>query len=137
MRVILVLLALCICFLSYSAQACNRILPWDNTVKMPEDAYFFGLVKTKYIQQYENGALNKAGLQPFMVYFSAPDVDLDKMIIVEGDLEDSTCEDIYLGGIKEVFVLKKEGKLQLLHYMNLNSDLINGLQKKARYAASK
>ena len=49
------------------------------------NAYFIGLVRGAYSQEYPNGRFKEAGIQPFMVYRAAPDLDLNEMIVIKGD----------------------------------------------------
>lgn len=123
-------------FIGSSVQACRSLIqPDENAQKRIDEAYFVGLVRGIYFQQFENGRFKEAGLKPFMVYASSKDIDFSKLIVVSGNGSWTSCDaDVpYKGDLEEVMVIKKEGQLVLTRIDFTTPEFIEKMRQKARY----
>lgn len=136
MRILILIAVFVFCIFASSAQACLSLPLSDvEAKKLTEEAYYIGLVRGEYIEQYPRGALKEVRLKPFAVYVSAPDINLKDMIVLTGDGSSTSCDaDIPKKyEIAEVLIIKQNGQLKLKRTDVLMPDYIHSLRNKMRY----
>lgn len=97
----------------------------EQIQQIVDNAYFAGFVKGVYYQEYPNGTFKEAGVKPFMVYRSDPDLDLTQTIVIRGSSTNNP--DLYeieidcehktprKGEYAEVVLVRENGETKLLY----------------------
>lgn len=121
-------------FCSHSAFASCSLRDEKSVSENTEKAYYIGLVKRVYYQEWPSGSFKEAGLKPFMVYQAKAGINLDDLIIITRSEIRTSCDISPSSGINEVLIMERDGRLDMVRLGQINfGGSLNELRKKARY----
>ena len=120
--------------------SCRPLISDERARSAAGDAYFIGIVKGDYLQQYPDGVLKEVGIWPIVSYKADSSIDLTKPIIIKEEKPKWTSCDAnppVRGQLMEVYIIKTEQGLKLRRFSFLQTvnrdELINELRSQAKY----
>ncbi len=134
------LLTFLLFMLATPAWSCRMVITDEQAKKTADNAYFIGLVRGDYLQQYPDGVLKEVGMRPILSYKADPSIDFSKLIVISKDTPRWTSCDADVPErheFMEVLIIKVDGKLEIspmgLLQTDISNEIIDQLRSQAQY----